>query len=158
MKYQSGAQSQIYHIHVHRAYDYLGPSGVLWVHMAWHKNCVKKKSTQTIYSKGTIWSVMFNNQHYALLVRSEVPDGYFWDFYFSVPLIIILGKLTLACNNYFFHSAGAEVSWRALMPDYENRLWIDWVEWFLFDMGKPSVWKSDNICWYFLWSEDKYTL
>ena len=29
--------------HVHRAYDYLGPFGVLWVHMAWHKNCVNKK-------------------------------------------------------------------------------------------------------------------
>ena len=28
--------------HVHWAYDYLGPFGVLWVHMAWHKNCVKK--------------------------------------------------------------------------------------------------------------------
>ena len=28
--------------HVHLAYDYLGPFGVLWVHMAWHKNCVKK--------------------------------------------------------------------------------------------------------------------
>ena len=26
----------------HRAYDYLGPFRVLWVHMAWHKNCVKK--------------------------------------------------------------------------------------------------------------------
>ena len=29
--------------HVHGAYDYLGPFGVLWVHMAWHKNCVEKK-------------------------------------------------------------------------------------------------------------------
>ena len=29
--------------HVHRAYDYLGPFGVPWVHMALHKNCVKKK-------------------------------------------------------------------------------------------------------------------
>ena len=28
--------------HVHWAYDYLGPFGVLWIHMAWHKNCVKK--------------------------------------------------------------------------------------------------------------------
>ena len=28
--------------HVHRAYNYLSPFGVLWVHMAWHKNCVKK--------------------------------------------------------------------------------------------------------------------
>ena len=28
--------------HVHWAYDYLGLFGVLWVHMAWHKNCVKK--------------------------------------------------------------------------------------------------------------------
>ena len=28
--------------HVHWAYDYLGPFGVLRVHMAWHKNCVKK--------------------------------------------------------------------------------------------------------------------
>ena len=28
--------------HVHWAYDYLGPLiGVLWVHIAWHKNCVK---------------------------------------------------------------------------------------------------------------------
>ena len=28
----------------HRAYDYLSASfGVLWVHMAWHKNCVKNK-------------------------------------------------------------------------------------------------------------------
>ena len=37
-------QCQIYIIsHVHRAYDYLGPFGVLWVHMAWHKNCVEKK-------------------------------------------------------------------------------------------------------------------
>ena len=25
--------------HVHRAYDYLGPFWVLWVHMAWQKNC-----------------------------------------------------------------------------------------------------------------------
>ena len=29
--------------HVRRAYDYLGPFGVLWVHMAWLKNCVGKK-------------------------------------------------------------------------------------------------------------------
>ena len=38
-------QCWIYTIsHVHRAYDYLSPFGVLWVqvHMAWHKNCVKK--------------------------------------------------------------------------------------------------------------------
>ena len=27
---------------VHRAYDYSGPFGVLWLHMAWYKNCVKK--------------------------------------------------------------------------------------------------------------------
>ena len=27
--------------HVHWAYDYLGP-GYIWVHMAWHKKCVKK--------------------------------------------------------------------------------------------------------------------
>ena len=26
--------------HVHWPYDYLGSFGVLWVHMAWHKNCV----------------------------------------------------------------------------------------------------------------------
>ena len=25
------------------AYYYLSPFGVLWVHMAWHKNCLKKK-------------------------------------------------------------------------------------------------------------------
>ena len=36
-------QCRIYISHVHWAYDYLGPFGVLWVHMAWHKNCVKKK-------------------------------------------------------------------------------------------------------------------
>ena len=30
--------------HVPRTFDYLGPFGVLWVHMAWHKNCVKKSS------------------------------------------------------------------------------------------------------------------
>ena len=36
-------QRRIYFIsHVHRAYDYFGPFGVLWVHMAWHKNCVNK--------------------------------------------------------------------------------------------------------------------
>ena len=29
-----------YIFHVHWAYDYLGPFGVLWVHMAWHKNFV----------------------------------------------------------------------------------------------------------------------
>ena len=28
--------------HVHRAYVYLGPFRVLWIHLAWHKNCVKK--------------------------------------------------------------------------------------------------------------------
>ena len=28
--------------HIHWAYDYLDPFGVLWVHMAWHKKCVKK--------------------------------------------------------------------------------------------------------------------
>ena len=32
--------------HVHRAYDYLGPFRVLWVHMAWHLNCVKKTILQ----------------------------------------------------------------------------------------------------------------
>ena len=32
--------------HVHWAYDYLGPFGILWVHMAWHKNCVKKKKKE----------------------------------------------------------------------------------------------------------------
>ena len=38
-------QCRIYIIsHVHWAYDYLGPIRVLWVHMAWHKNCVEKKS------------------------------------------------------------------------------------------------------------------
>ena len=26
--------------HVHWAYDYSGPFGVYWVHMAWHTNCV----------------------------------------------------------------------------------------------------------------------
>ena len=31
----------LYISHVHWAYDYLGPFGVLWVHMAWHKNCVR---------------------------------------------------------------------------------------------------------------------
>ena len=36
-------QCRIYISHVHWAYDYLGPFGVLWVHMAWHKNCVEKK-------------------------------------------------------------------------------------------------------------------
>ena len=36
-------QCQIYIIsHVHRAYDYSGPFGVLWVHIAWYKNCVEK--------------------------------------------------------------------------------------------------------------------
>ena len=30
--------------HDHWAYDYLGPFGVLWVHMARHKNCVNKKN------------------------------------------------------------------------------------------------------------------
>ena len=36
-------QYRIYIIsHDHRAYNYLGPFGVCWVHMAWHKNCVKK--------------------------------------------------------------------------------------------------------------------
>ena len=30
-----------YIFHVYWTYDYLGPFGVLWVHMAWHKNCVK---------------------------------------------------------------------------------------------------------------------
>ena len=35
-------QCRIYIIsHVHQAYDYLGPFGILWVHMAWHKNCDK---------------------------------------------------------------------------------------------------------------------
>ena len=29
--------------HVHWANDYLGLFGVLWVHMAWHQNCVYKK-------------------------------------------------------------------------------------------------------------------
>ena len=33
--------------HVHWAYDYLGPFGVLWVHMAWHKNFVKKNIMST---------------------------------------------------------------------------------------------------------------
>ena len=28
--------------HVQRAYNYLGPFGVLWVHMARHKQCVRK--------------------------------------------------------------------------------------------------------------------
>ena len=35
--------------HVHWAYDYLGPFGFLWVHMAWHKNCVEKKNTETFF-------------------------------------------------------------------------------------------------------------
>ena len=30
--------------HVHRAYDYLGPLGVLWVHMAWQQKIVLKKN------------------------------------------------------------------------------------------------------------------
>ena len=38
-------QCRIYNYisHVQRAYDYLGSFGVLWVHMAWHKNCVKNE-------------------------------------------------------------------------------------------------------------------
>ena len=28
--------------HVHRVYDYSGPFGVLLLHMAWYKNCLKK--------------------------------------------------------------------------------------------------------------------
>ena len=40
-------QCRIYIIsHVHRAHDYSGPFGVLWVHIAWYKNCVKKISKQ----------------------------------------------------------------------------------------------------------------
>ena len=41
--------SDIYIAHVHRGYDYLGPFEVLWVHMAWHKNCVKKKSLPCMF-------------------------------------------------------------------------------------------------------------
>ena len=33
-----------YKSHVHQAYDYLGPFGVLWVCMAWCKNCAWKNS------------------------------------------------------------------------------------------------------------------
>ena len=31
---------------VHRVYDYLGPFAVLWVHMAWYRNCVVKKKRE----------------------------------------------------------------------------------------------------------------
>ena len=34
-----GSVGYISHVH---SYNYLGPFGVLWVHMAWHKNCVEK--------------------------------------------------------------------------------------------------------------------
>ena len=34
--------------------DYLGPFGVLWVHMAWHKNCVKKKKIAVIVLAHTV--------------------------------------------------------------------------------------------------------
>ena len=36
-------QCQIYIMFNHGAYDYLDPFGVLWVHMARYKNCVKQK-------------------------------------------------------------------------------------------------------------------
>ena len=41
--------------HVHWAYNYLGPFGVLWVHMAGHKNCVKKKIINLR------WKIKINN-------------------------------------------------------------------------------------------------
>ena len=40
-----------YILHVHRAYDYLGPFGVLWVHMAWL--CWTKKSMHGHWADGT---------------------------------------------------------------------------------------------------------
>ena len=41
--------------HVHWAYDYLGPFEVLWVHMARHKNCVKKNNKK---NKGAFESII----------------------------------------------------------------------------------------------------
>ena len=52
--------------HVHWAYDYIGLFWVLWVHMAWHKNCVKNadpsgfptnRVLQTIYYSSVSWKI-----------------------------------------------------------------------------------------------------
>ena len=43
--------------HVLWAYDYLGPIGVLWVHMAWHKNVLKNPSVQRSRGGTRNWKV-----------------------------------------------------------------------------------------------------
>ena len=46
--------------HVHWAYDYLGPFAVLWVHMAWHKNCVKKEKKKILKATWHNWPIFVN--------------------------------------------------------------------------------------------------
>ena len=54
-------------------YDYLGPCGVLWVHIAWHNNCVKKvkhKLTKSVVTEDRLsqrigchrWSVVIGDR------------------------------------------------------------------------------------------------
>ena len=60
--------------HVHWAYDYLGPFGVLWVHMAWHKNCVKKKGCTIEHT------IMRAIKPYKLMLPEQSQSRLLWKF------------------------------------------------------------------------------
>ena len=62
-------QRRIYIIsHFHRAYDYSGPFRVLWVHMAWYKNCVENRLFYSPRKCNSISKLPSQNQIYSALL------------------------------------------------------------------------------------------
>ena len=59
----------IYISHVHWAYDYLGPFGVLWIHMAWHKNVLRTRKNPGIVPVCSAAGSIIDPQRIILLLR-----------------------------------------------------------------------------------------
>ena len=94
-------QIYIYISHVHWAYDYLGPFGVLWgsvwVHMAWHKHCVKKRTTYNTRLLNAIHScsMLSKDDIYSLqYFRAETSYAAWWWRRFNYTVISMITTMT----------------------------------------------------------------